>query len=452
MSAAYELFVWDYMERTPGSRAMYEDAQRVLAGGANGGAGSLRPYPLYAREAHGAYLVDVDGNEYLDTFVAGGSNLLGHSSPVVVGAAMEQAQRGTNLVAPSVAAVELAHAIQSHMPHLELLRFTVTGSEAVMMCQRIARAFTGREKSGKFEGHYHGAYDNVAMNGGDFAGPEDDPVTTPVGAGIPAGVIANTVALPFNNVDAMVAVIERHADQLASVVLEPLCGAWLGGVAAEPEFVHALREVTAKHGILLIFDEVLTGFRLGLGGAAELLGVTPDLTALAKAIAAGFPLGAYGGRKDIMDATVTPPSDPADTRPRIVQSGTFQSNSVSLAAGLAAIAVFEKPGVYERLHELGSMVREGISKLAASLAIPVTVLGYGPICAVYFTDGPVRNVREATATDWDAIRTFHMGLLAHGVYSNQGPRQFNNLAQTDADIERLLEAAGRVLKVMKAYQ
>jgi glutamate-1-semialdehyde 2,1-aminomutase len=203
---------------------------------------------------------------------------------------------------------------------------------------------------------------------------------------------------------------------------------------------------------LLIFDEVLTGFRLSLGGAAPLTGIRPDLTAVAKAIAAGFPLGAFGGRRDIMDRTVTPPETTSDGYPRIAQSGTFQNNMVSLRAAAAAIKVLEAPGVYDRLYELGNTIREGIAKIASSLDIPMQVIGLGPIYAVYFTEAPIHNIRDLDHTDHQAIATYHMGLLANGVFSVPGPRGFVNLSQTDQDVERLLEATGRVLKVMKDAQ
>jgi glutamate-1-semialdehyde 2,1-aminomutase len=335
---------------------------------------------------------------------------------------------------------------------MERLRFVHTGSEAVHMCMRVARAFTGREKVGKFEGHYHGSLDNLMVSGGTFGGLEDDPVVVPGSAGIGPAVLDNTVALPFNNTVAMVRVIERHAHELASVVVEPLCGAWLGGVAAEPSFLEALRDVTERHGIVLIFDEVLTGFRLNIGGAAALTGITPDLTALAKAMSSGFPLGAFGGRRDIIDQTVTPPSDPSDHTPRIAQSGTFQSNLVSLRAASAAITAYEAPGVYDRLYALGDTVREGIAKIASSLGMPMQVIGMGPIYATYFTDVPIRSVRDLGHNDSAAMTAYHMGLLANGVFSVPGPRGFNNLSQSDDDIERLLEATARVLAAIKDEQ
>jgi glutamate-1-semialdehyde 2,1-aminomutase len=227
-----------------------------------------------------------------------------------------------------------------------------------------------------------------------------------------------------------------------------VCGHWLAGVAAEQPFLEALREVTARHGVLLVYDEVLTGFRIALGGTVERTGVVPDLTALAKTIGGGFPLGAYGGRREIMEQVVAPPRD-APRHQAIYQSGTFQSNLVSLRAGLAMLGELAKPGVYERLEAAGDTIRNGIADIAGQVGIPVRTIGVGAIFGVYFTDRPVRSLRDALSTDLAASRAFDMGMLASGVFTSGGHTGLTNLAQTDDDLEQILDAARYVLKIMK---
>jgi glutamate-1-semialdehyde 2,1-aminomutase len=446
---AYQLFLEQHLARTPESARLYETAREHLAGGVCGKGGARLPYPLYVAEARGAKLIDVDGNVYIDTLIGGGPSILGHSAPAIMDVVRDHLDAGTCTIAPPSTAIELAARIKGHMPHLELLRFTHTGSEAVQMCLRAARAFTGRRVIGKFEGNYHGGMEGPPLvSGTSFEGPEDEPVGVPEGSGQPAGVRDDTLVLPYNNVEATVALIERHASELAAVLLEPVCGHWLAGVAAEQPFLEALRDVTARHGVLLVYDEVLTGFRIALGGAVELTGVVPDLTALAKTIGGGFPLGAYGGRREIMEQVVAPPRD-APRHQAIYQSGTFQSNLVSLRAGLTMLGELAKPGVYERLHAAGDTIRNGIADIAGQVGIPVRTIGVGPIFGVYFTDRPVRSLRDALGTDLAASRAFDMGLLASGVFTSGGHTGLTNLAQTDDDLEQILDAARYVLKIMK---
>jgi glutamate-1-semialdehyde 2,1-aminomutase len=449
VSKAYDFFLEQHIARTPGSAQLFKEASEHLAGGVCGKGGARLPYPLYVSEARGAKLTDVDGNVYVDMLIGGGPSILGHSAPAVMDVVRDHLDAGTCTIAPPPTAVELAARIKEHMPHVERLRFTHTGSEAVQMCLRAARAFTGRRLIGKFEGNYHGGVEGPPLvSGTSFEGPEDAPIGVAEGSGQPAGVLEDTVVLPYNNIEATVAIIERHRDDLAAVLLEPVCGHWLAGVAAEQPFLEALREVTARHGILLVYDEVLTGFRIALGGTVELTGVVPDLTALAKIIGGGFPLGAYGGRRDIMETVVAPPSD-APRHQAIYQSGTFQSNLVSLRAGLAMLGELAKPGVYERLHALGDKLRAGITAIGADLGIPLQAIGRGPIYGVYFTDTRVRSFRDAVRTDLTTARAFDIGLLANGVFTSGGHTGLTNYAQTDDDIDQVLDAARYVLKVIK---
>ncbi len=449
MTDARSKFVDLYTQRTPGSLRLYEEARRHLPGGVPGNAGFRPPYPLYVEEARGPFLWDVDGNKYIDSLIGGGPHILGHSPPAVMDAVAKQLSSGTSTIAPSPNNLVLAEKIRRHMPHMEMIRFVHTGSEAVHMSMRVARAFTGRQKIGKFEGNFHGGYDNLLVSGTSFAGPEERPVSLPEGAGIPQSVLDDTVVLPFNNTDAAVALIEEHASELAGVVVEAVGGTWMAGIVADQRFLEALREVTARHGILLIFDEVITGFRVALGGSTAVTGVAPDLVALAKTIGGGLPMGAFGGRRDVMDQVVTPPRDADDKRVTIFQSGTFQTNLASLAAGIAMLSELEKPGVYENLEETGEQVRKGIEKIGANLGLPVQATGQGPIFGVYFAEEPVRTIRDVLASDREMAGTFYLGLVAHGIYITPYHLGFTNAAQSQTEIDQVLEVCQRVMETIK---
>ena len=449
MDNVRQQFIDRYTRRTPGSLRLYEQARRRLPGGVPGNAGFRPPYPLYVERAQGPFLWDVDGNRYVDSLIGGGPHILGHSPPAVMNAVAEQLSGGTSTIAPSPNSLALAERIQKHMPHMEMIRFVHTGSEAVHMSMRVARAFTGRQKIGKFEGNFHGGYDNLLISGTSYGGPEERPLSLPEGAGIPQSVLDDTVVLPFNNADATVALIEEHASELAGVVVEAVGGTWMAGIVAEQEFLQALREVTARHGILLIFDEVITGFRVALGGSTAVTGVTPDLVALAKTIGGGFPLGAFGGRRDVMEQAVTPPRDADDKRVNIFQSGTFQTNLVSLTAGLAMLSELEKPGVYEQLEDTGERVRGEIEKIGANLGLPIQATGQGPIFGVYFAEEPVRTIRDVLGSDREMAGTFYLGLVAHGVYITPYHLGFTNASQSDSEIEQVLEVCQTVLEAIE---
>lgn len=449
MTDARAQFIDLYTRRTPRSLQLYTEARNHLPGGVPGNAGFRPPYPLYVERAAGPFLWDVDGNRYIDSLIGGGPHILGHSPPAIMNAVAEQLSSGTSTIAPSPKNIALAESIRKHMPHMEMIRFVHTGSEAVHMSMRVARAFTGRQKIGKFEGNFHGGYDNLLVSGTSYGGPEERPLSLAEGAGIPQSVLDDTVVLPFNNTDATVALIEEHASELAGVVVEAVGGTWMAGIVAEQGFLEALREVTARHGILLIFDEVITGFRVALGGSTAVTGVTPDLVALAKTIGGGFPMGAFGGRRDVMEQAVTPPRDAEDKRVTIFQSGTFQTNLVSLTAGLAMLSELEKPGIYEELGETGDQVRRGIEKIGANLGLPVQATGQGPIFGVYFADEPVRTIRDVLGSDREMAGTFYLGLVAHGVYITPYHLGFTNASQSEAEVDGVLEICQTVLETIK---
>jgi glutamate-1-semialdehyde 2,1-aminomutase len=455
MTTAREVFEEQYMSRTKKTREMYEEARHYLAGGVPGGARYRRPYPLYVKEARGSKLWDVDGNEYIDILCGAGAAILGHSPASVMDAVKQQLDRGTIIQVTSEFVVELAKKITHHMPGMELIRFVGSGSEGVHIALRAARAYTGREKYAKFEGCYHGQLDNELISGTVLGGPEDKPESVPGCAGIPKSILNDTIILPRNNAEKSVALIKKHAKELAAVIIEPVGGIYLGGMPAEKAFVEALRKVTEQEGIVLIFDEVITGFRLGLSGSYSLLGVIPDLRVLGKVIGGGFPVGAYGGRKDIMGKVVTPPG-PAEAKEvakqKIFSSGTFSGNPVSVAAGVATLRELEKPGFYERIDGYGERIRSGLRKMAMDIGLQIQVVGLRSLFSVHFSNHPVRNIRDILNSDRETTGAFYMGLVANGVYVPEHHVAFTCGAHNDADIGKILEVSKMVLREIKRRQ
>ena len=344
------------------------------------------------------------------------------------------------------------------MPGMEMVRFVNSGSEAVHLALRVARAYTGREKHAKCEGNYHGQMDNELVSGDVFGGPENRPESVAQGAGIPKSVLRDVVVLPWNKAESAVAIIKKHAKKLAAVLLEPMAGMYLGGIPAEKSFVEALRRVCDEEGILLIFDEVVTGFRLGLSGAYSITGVVPDLRILGKVIGGGFPVGAYGGRREIMEKVVSPIEELGGARgmqhegPKIFQSGTFSGNPISMTAGLAMIKELEKPGFYERIDGYGERVRSGLREIAAGVGIPVRVVGVGSMFCLHFSEGPIKSIRDFLKIDKETGAAFYMGWEANGIHCPPFHLGFTSGAHTGDDIEKTLEVAEMVLREIKARQ
>ncbi|MFC1915007.1 aspartate aminotransferase family protein, partial [Chloroflexota bacterium] len=316
------------------------------------------------KETKGSRLWDVDGNEYIDILCGSGPLILGHAPNPVMEAVRRQLDCGTITMVTCEAAVELAKTIERHMPGMELLRFVNSGSEAVHMALRAARAYTGKEKHAKFEGNFHGQLDNELISGSAIGGPENVPQSIAHCVGIPKSILNDVVTLPWNNIEASMTLIKKHASELAAVLLEPIACGYMGGIPAEKSFIQTLRKVCDEESIVLIFDEVITGFRLGLSGAYSITGVIPDLRALGKIIGGGFPVGAYGGKREIMDRVVTPAEESADektatVRKKMFQSGTFSGNPIVMTAGLATIRELEKPGFYTLIDSYGERIRNG---------------------------------------------------------------------------------------------
>jgi glutamate-1-semialdehyde 2,1-aminomutase len=380
--------------------------------------------------AQGAWLEDVDGQRYVDMIGAWGPMILGHAHPDVVAAVQRTAVDGFAFGAPTAAEVEMARAIRQVMPALEMVRLVNSGTEATMSALRLARAFTGRDKIVKFSGCYHGHADFLLVKAGSGVAT----LGLPDSPGVPASVTANTLTADFNDAASVTRLFETHGDAIAGVIVEPVVGN-SGTVAPAPGFLEFLREITRAHGALLVFDEVMTGFRVAHGGAQGRYGVTPDLTCLGKIVGGGMPVGAYGGRADIM-AHVAPAGP-------MYQAGTMSGNPMATAAGLATLALLAQPGVYEGLEATSAAIEAGFRDAAAAAGVPVTLNRVGSMLTVFFTPDPVTGWPSSDRCDRAAYGTFFHGMLRRGVY--MPPAQFEacfiSTAHGEAEVARIAEAA-----------
>lgn len=389
----------------------------------------------------GSKLYDSEGNEYLDYMLGSGPMILGHAHPEIVSAVQQQVGLGSTYFALNEPAIRLAEKIVSAVPCGGAIRFQTTGSDATMSALRLARAFTGREKVLKFEGGWHGCHDL-----GQLSGAPGKSVPYPTAApdcdGIPESAIQDTLVAPFNDLEGTRKILVANAKEIGSVILEPLQRA----IKPEPGFLEGLRELTSQHNIALIFDEIVTGFRIAWGGAQERYGVMPDLACYGKAISGGYPLSAVVGRPDLMAA-----SDPRrkGKESYCFLSGTLTGNPVSAAAGLATLNVLERPGVYERLRELGSALTAGILEVGRQLSEPVQVIGDGPVIQVFFTEQPIRTFRDCLQADKQKSVRFGHELIRRKVYLSPGGKMYLSLAHSDDDIAETLQ---RVKNAIEAIQ
>ena len=385
---------------TSQSEMLFARAKQSIPGGVNSPVRAFRGVggnPIFMARGDGAYLYDVDGNEYLDFIGSWGPHILGHRPPAVMQALAAVLDLGTSFGAPTGREVELAELIIDAVPSVEMVRLVNSGTEACMSAIRLARGFTGRDLTIKFEGCYHGHVDSLLVKAGSGVATLSLPDT----AGVPRAFSDTTLALPFNDLEPVEEAFRRQGDKIASVIVEPVAGN-MGCVPPEPGFLEGLRRITEKYGTLLIFDEVMTGFRLGRGGAQKLYGVTPDLTTLGKIIGGGLPLAAYGGRRDIMSKIA--PAGP------IYQAGTLSGNPLAVTAGIAMLRQLEnQPDVYERLEQLGA-------KLAAAAPSGTCVNRVGSMLTFFFTAGRVRNYDEAKRSDTAQFGRFFHYLLERGIY------------------------------------
>ena len=401
----------EYRRRTARSRALHERAARVLPGGSTRAATYFPPYPVYMDRGAGCRLVDVDGNEYLDYLNNYASLIHGHAHPQLVAALGKQAAHGTAHGAPVDAEIALAETIIGRVPSVELLRFTNSGTEAVMCAIRAARAFTGRSKVLKMEGGYHGSYDAAEVSVDPRERAPAWPIGYPDGAGLSPGLTGEVLISPFNDLATLTALIERHRNELAAVIVEPVMVA-AGVIPASEAFLQGVRTATRDAGVLLILDEVAT-FRLEYGGAQERYGVRPDLTTFGKIIGGGLPIGAFGGRSDIMQLFDLRRPD------AVFHSGTFNGNAAAMAMGRAALELLTGAEI-KRINQLGDRLRTELQRAADDSGFPVRVTGVGSLCHVHLPqgEGAVKDYRSASSGPRRAAAALmHLGLLNHGVYT-----------------------------------
>ena len=421
------------------SEAIYEKASRYIPGGVSSTNRLVDPNIVFTR-AQGAYIYDADGKRYIDYHAAFGPPVLGHCNPEVNARVAETLAR-VDLVGIGASELEaqLAEKICQHVPSAQKVAFCNSGSEATYAAVRLARAVTGRRRIIKFQGCYHGWHDAVLMNV--ISPPDKIGHKDPGSAGMTPEVVDDTLILPFNDVEAVTQAVTEHGPSLAAIILEPIPHN-IGCVLPRPEFLRALRDLTSRHGIVLIFDEVITGFRHALGGYQSIVGVTPDLTTMGKAIANGFPLAALAGRADLMDH-VRPGGD-------VMFAGTFNGHPLNTAAALATIEVLERPGTYAHMFALGEQMRQGLGELAQEHGIEATVVGFGSVFLMYFMSGPVETYTDLLRNDAQRFVTYRRHLIERGVYELPVNLKRNHisLAHTVADIEASLDAADQALREM----
>jgi glutamate-1-semialdehyde 2,1-aminomutase len=427
---------------TPRSKELFDRAQRVLPGGVNSpvrGTSSFRPYPIYLERGEGAHVVDVDGNRYIDVIMGLGPVVLGHNEPTVVAAIAEQAARGSIFATCGPLEVEVAETFCQMVPSADLVRFTSTGTESTMHAIRLARGFTGKPKILKFEGHFHGNHDGVLVSVTPplaEVGPSNAPSRLPVGRGIPPEHYEHTLVAVWNDLDAAEAMIRAHRNELAAVILEPVM-ANKGFIAPRDGYLQGLREITRANDVLLILDEVITGFRFAPGGAQEYFGVEPDLSTFAKAMANGASIGAFAGRRDIMDLLGT-----AVVR----HAGTYNAALVPLAATKATLARLtqDNNAAYATLEERGRQLIDGLRTVIAATGERAIVQGSASMLQLYFTpDAAINDYRETANVDHDRFMDFAHEMIKRGVMVHPDPFEhwFLSTAHTEADIDRVLGAA-----------
>jgi len=422
------------------SSAAFARAKQLMPGGVNSPArafGAVGGEPIFVQRGEGPWIYDLDGNQYVDYVGSWGPLILGHAHPAVVEAVREAAGRGTSFGAPTEAESELAELVIEAVPSIEKLRLVNSGTEATMSALRLARAFTGREKIIKFAGSYHGHVDSLLVAAGSSAAT----LGVPNSPGVTEAVAGDTLVLPYNDTTALQRAFEQHGPRIAAAIVEPVAGN-MGCVAAEMDFLEALRELTAQHGAMLVFDEVMSGFRVALGGAQARFGITPDLTTLGKIIGGGLPVGAYGGRAEIMDQVL-----PAG---KVFQAGTLSGNPLATAAGIATLRTLRDTDPYDRLEELSARLAQGLAAAAEAAGVALRIGRVGAMLTAFFSERPVVDWDTASQCDTQRFGRFFWGMIERGVYlpCSQFEAMFVSVAHGREEIDATIDAAQETLRTL----
>jgi glutamate-1-semialdehyde 2,1-aminomutase len=426
--------------KTTRSEEIFAAAQKLMPGGVSSPVRAFKSVggqPIVFDRVKGAYIWDVDGNQYIDYVGTWGPAICGHAHPDVISALHEALEKGTSFGAPSALENVLAEMVIDAVPSIEMVRFVNSGTEACMAVLRLMRAFTGRDKIIKFEGCYHGHADMFLVKAGSGVAT----LGLPDSPGVPKSATSNTLTAPYNDLEAVKALFEENHEEIAGVILEPVVGN-AGFIAPDAGFLEGLREITQEHGALLVFDEVMTGFRIAYGGAQEKFGITPDLTTLGKIIGGGLPVGAYGGRQEIM--SMVAPAGP------VYQAGTLSGNPLAMTAGIKTLELLQKPGNYEDLDRITKKLADGLLQIAKETGHAACGGQISGMFGFFFTEGPVHNYEDAKKSDLVKFSRFHRGMLERGIYlaPSQFEAGFTSLAHTDADIDQTLAAARDVMSSM----
>ncbi len=423
--------------KTTKSQEVFAAAQNLMPGGVSSPVRAFKSVggqPIVFDRVKGAYIWDVDGNQYIDYVGTWGPAICGHAHPEVIAALHEALEKGTSFGAPSVLENVLAEMVIDAVPSIEMVRFVNSGTEACMGVLRLMRAFTNRDKIIKFEGCYHGHADTFLVKAGSGVAT----LGLPDSPGVPKAATSTTLTAPFNDLESVKALFEENRDEIAGVILEPVVGN-AGFITPDAGFLEGLRELTHEHGALLVFDEVMTGFRIAYGGAQEKFGVTPDLTTLGKVIGGGLPVGAYGGRRDIM--SMVAPAGP------VYQAGTLSGNPLAMTAGIKTLELLQKPGTYEYLDRITKKLADGLLQIAKETGHAACGGQISAMFGLFFTSGPVHNYEDAKKSDTAKFGRFHRGMLERGVYlaPSQFEAGFTSFAHTEEDIEQTLAVARDVM-------
>ena len=415
------------------SQALFAEAQELMPGGVNSPVRAFRGVggdPVFIARANGAYLFDEDGNRYLDYVQSWGPMILGHAYPPVLEAVVTAAANGFSFGAPTVAESELARLVIDSVPSIEMVRFVNSGTEATMSALRLARAYTGRNKIIKFSGCYHGHADMLLVQAGSGVAT----MGLPDSPGVPAETTANTLIAPYNDAGAVAELFRVYPNEIAALIVEPVA-ANMGLVLPQPGFLEDLRRLTQEYGALLICDEVMTGFRVALGGMQERAGITPDLTCLGKIIGGGLPVGAYGGRREIMQLVA--PVGP------MYQAGTLSGNPLAMAAGIATLKELRKPGQYAEIERKSALLGAGLTRAIQESGVAAQLVRIGCMFTIFFTSQPVQNYADAKASDTQRFARFFWSMLRQGIYlpPSQFEASFVSLAFDDAMLEETIQAA-----------